>query len=133
MFAQERRILGIAASTWPGIIAPIVIGIVMLAAWECIVRYREIPAYILPGPLLIAQTLWTDWGTLSGSLWSRCASRSSRSRPRSRSASRSRSLFTQSKWLEKSLFPYAVILQVTPVVSIAPLIIIWVGDIRCRC
>ena len=39
-------------------------------------------------------------------------------------------IFTQSKWLEKSLFPYAVILQVTPVVSIAPLIIIWVGDIN---
>jgi NitT/TauT family transport system permease protein len=39
-------------------------------------------------------------------------------------------VFTQSKWLEKSLFPYAVILQVTPVVSIAPLIIIWVGDIN---
>ena len=39
-------------------------------------------------------------------------------------------LFTQSKWLEKSLFPYAVILQVTPIVAIAPLIIIWVGDIN---
>ena len=39
-------------------------------------------------------------------------------------------IFTQSKWLEKSLFPYAVILQVTPIVAIAPLIIIWVGDIK---
>ena len=39
-------------------------------------------------------------------------------------------LFTQSKWLEMSLFPYAVMLQVTPIVAIAPLIIIWVGDIN---
>jgi NitT/TauT family transport system permease protein len=39
-------------------------------------------------------------------------------------------LFTQSKWLEMSLFPYAVVLQVTPIVAIAPLIIIWVGDIN---
>ena len=39
-------------------------------------------------------------------------------------------LFAQSKWLEKSLFPYAVILQVTPIVAIAPLIIIWVDDIK---
>jgi NitT/TauT family transport system permease protein len=39
-------------------------------------------------------------------------------------------LFTQSKWLERSLFPYAVILQVTPVVAIAPLIIILVGDVN---
>ena len=37
-------------------------------------------------------------------------------------------LFTQSKWLEYSLFPYAIILQVTPIVAIAPLIIIWVND-----
>src|SRR5262249_8978102 len=38
-------------------------------------------------------------------------------------------LFAQSRWLELSFFPYAVILQVTPIVSIAPLIIIWVNDV----
>ena len=69
MFAEERRILGIAASSWPGIIAPVVIGILALAAWELTVRIKGIPHYILPGPLLIGQTLWNDWGTLSGSLW----------------------------------------------------------------
>ena len=37
-------------------------------------------------------------------------------------------LFAQSRWLEMSLFPYAVILQVTPIVAVAPLIIIWVRD-----
>src|ERR1044072_9185025 len=69
VFAQERRILGLAASTWTGIIAPVVIGIVMLAAWEAVVRIKGIPHYILPGPILIGQTLWSDWGTLSESLW----------------------------------------------------------------
>ena len=39
-------------------------------------------------------------------------------------------VFAQSRWLEMSLFPYAVLLQVTPVVAIAPLIIIWVDDIQ---
>jgi len=39
-------------------------------------------------------------------------------------------LFVQSRWLEMSLFPYAVLLQVTPIVAIAPLIIIWVKDTR---
>ncbi len=38
-------------------------------------------------------------------------------------------LFTQSRWVERAFFPYAVILQVTPVVAIAPLIIIWVKNI----
>ena len=68
VFAEDRRILGIAVSSWPGIIAPVAIGILMLAAWEATVRINQVPAYILPGPILIAQTLWKDWGTLSGSL-----------------------------------------------------------------
>ena len=38
-------------------------------------------------------------------------------------------LFTQSKWMELSLFPYAVVLQVTPVVAIAPLIILWADNL----
>ena len=42
-------------------------------------------------------------------------------------------LFAQSKWIELSLFPYAVILQVTPIVAIAPLIIIWVKNTCSRC
>jgi len=37
-------------------------------------------------------------------------------------------LFTFSRWVERTLFPYAVILQVTPIVAIAPLIIIWVNN-----
>jgi NitT/TauT family transport system permease protein len=39
-------------------------------------------------------------------------------------------LFAASKWVERSFFPYAVILQVTPIVAIAPLIIIWVNDVK---
>src|SRR6476659_7626891 len=68
VFAEEGRILGLRASSWPGIIAPVVIGILMLSAWEAVVRIKEIPPYILPGPILIAQTLWSDCDTLSGSL-----------------------------------------------------------------
>ena len=130
VFAQERRILGLAASTWPGIIAPVVIGIVMLAAWEAVVRIKGIPHYILPGPILIGQTLWSDWGTLSESLWITLRITFAALIAAITVGVSLAIIFTQSKWLEKSLFPYAVILQVTPVVSIAPLIIIWVGDIN---
>jgi len=130
VFAEERRILGIAVSTWPGIIAPIAIGIVMLAAWEAVVRIKGIPHYILPGPILIAQTLWSDWGTLSESLWITLRITFAALIAAITVGVSLAIIFTQSKWLEKSLFPYAVILQVTPVVSIAPLIIIWVGDIN---
>src|SRR5436305_1076305 len=129
VFAEERRILGLPASSWPGIIAPVVIGILMLTAWEAIVRLKSIPPYILPGPLLIGQTLWSDWATLSESLLITLRITFAALIAAVVVGVSLAIIFTQSKWLEKSLFPYAVILQVTPVVSIAPLIIIWVGDI----
>ena len=130
VFREERRILGLAASTWPGIIAPVVIGIVMLCAWEALVRIEGIPSYILPGPLLIGQTLISDWGTLSEALLITLRITFAALFAAVTVGVALAIIFTQSKWLEKSLFPYAVILQVTPIVAIAPLIIIWVGDIK---
>ncbi|HET9902702.1 MAG TPA: ABC transporter permease [Xanthobacteraceae bacterium] len=127
--APDRRVLGIAAGAWPGILAPASIGIVVLAAWEAVVRLKGIPPYILPGPVLIAETLWRDWGTLSQSLLITLRITFAALAAAVIVGLVLALLFTQSKWLEKSLLPYAVILQVTPVVSIAPLIIIWVGDI----
>ena len=130
VFATERKILGIGVSAWPGILAPIATGIVALTAWEMIVRINNVPTYILPGPLLIAQTLVSDWGTLSGALWITLRITFAALVAAVTVGVALAVVFTQSKWLEKSLFPYAVVLQVTPVVSIAPLIIIWVGDIN---
>ncbi|MGL4439633.1 MAG: ABC transporter permease [Bosea sp. (in: a-proteobacteria)] len=130
IFAQEERILGIARSTWPGILAPLIIGIFALGFWEWIVHYRSIPHYVLPGPWLIAKTLVADWDTLSGSLWITLRITFAALIAAVTVGVALAIVFTQSKWLEMSLFPYAVILQVTPVVSIAPLIIIWIGDIN---
>lgn len=130
VFAEERRVLGLAVSSWPGVIAPVVIGLVALALWEATVRINNIPPYILPGPLLIAQTLVTDWETLSQSLLITLRITLAALIAAVSIGVALAVIFTQSKWLEKSLFPYAVILQVTPVVAIAPLIIIWVGDIN---
>jgi len=130
VFTQERRILGIAASTWPGIIAPLVVGIIALGGWELTVRLREVPAYILPGPLLIVKTLFEDWTTLAQALVVTLRITFAALIAAVVVGVSLAIIFTQSKWVEKSLLPYAIILQVTPVVSIAPLIIIWVGDIN---
>jgi NitT/TauT family transport system permease protein len=127
---QERRILGVAASTWPKVLMPLFVGLLTLAVWEILVRRNAIPPYILPGPLLIAETMVTDWGTLSGSLWITLSiSLAALSVAVLLGVSLS-VLFAQSKWVELSFFPYAVILQVTPIVAIAPLIIIWVNDVK---
>ena len=127
---EERRVLGLAASTWPGILAPLAIGILVLIAWEAVVRIREIPPYILPGPLLVARTLVTDWQTLAVSLWITLRITFAALVAAVVLGGALAILFTQSRWLERALFPYAVVLQVTPVVAIAPLIIIWVNDVN---
>jgi NitT/TauT family transport system permease protein len=127
--AQERRVLGIAESTWPNIIAPLVIGLLAIGLWELIVRVKDVKPFVLPSPLLIVQTLISDWPILSHSLMITLRITAAALCAAVLGGVALAVIFTQSKWLEKSLFPYAVILQVTPIVAIAPLIIIWVGNL----
>jgi NitT/TauT family transport system permease protein len=128
VFVEERRWLGITGSGWQKIVAPLAIGLLALGLWEFVVRHAGIPPYILPGPWLILRTLVTDWGTLSGSLWITLEITGLALIAAVLLGGLLSILFTQSKWLELSLFPYAIILQVTPIVAIAPLIIIWVNN-----
>ena len=50
------------------IVAPLTLAFLALLGWDLVVRLNHIPPYILPGPLLVAKALWTDWGTLYPSL-----------------------------------------------------------------
>jgi NitT/TauT family transport system permease protein len=127
---RERRVLGLAVSTWPKILAPTVIGLVVIALWEAVVRINHIPVYILPGPILIVETLIRDWHTLSGSLLVTLQITFMALGVAVGLGVFLSVLFSQSKWIELSFFPYAVILQVTPIVAIAPLIIIYVDNIQ---
>jgi len=108
--------------------APLAVGILMLIGWEAAVRVNAIPPYILPGPLLVAETLWRDGPSLLGSLWVTFRITMAALIAAIVLGGAIAVLFAQSRLLELSFFPYAVILQVTPIVSIAPLIIIWVND-----
>jgi NitT/TauT family transport system permease protein len=110
------------------IAAPAIVGLLMLGAWEAVVRVNGIPPYILPGPVLVAEALWRDGPSLLGSLWVTLRITLAALVAAVVLGGALAVLFAQSRLLERSLFPYAVILQVTPIVSIAPLIIIWVND-----
>src|SRR6185437_11937565 len=96
--------------------------------WEAVVRIEAIPRYILPGPLLVAETLWTDGPSLLGSLLVTLRITFAALIAAALLGGAIALLFARSRVLEISLFPYAVILQVTPIVAIAPLIIIWVQN-----
>src|SRR6202040_3312104 len=108
--------------------APFAVGAAVLALWEIIVRAEGIPPYILPGPLLIAETLWTDGPSLTGSLLVTLRITLAALAAAAILGGGLALLFSLSSILALSLFPYAVILQVTPIVAIAPLIIIWVRE-----
>ena len=110
------------------LIAPLAVGILMLLGWDAVVRINAIPPYILPGPLLVAESLWRDGPSLLGSLWVTFKITMAALIAAVVLGGAIAVLFAQSRLLELSFFPYAVILQVTPIVSIAPLIIIWVND-----
>jgi NitT/TauT family transport system permease protein len=127
---RERTILGFTADAWARVLMPLAIGIVALGAWEWAVRANEVPSYILPGPIEIWKTLLRDWHTLSVSLWITLQITFVALFVAAALGLALAVLFAQSRVIELSLFPYAVILQVTPIVAIAPLIIIWVDDIR---
>ena len=110
------------------IVAPLAVGAVLLASWEIVVRVNGIPPYILPGPLAIANSLWTDGPSLLGSLLVTLRVTLAALAAAAILGGAIAVLFSLSRILELSLFPYAVILQVTPIVAIAPLIIIWVQE-----
>jgi NitT/TauT family transport system permease protein len=108
------------------IIAPVAVGALFLAGWEAVVRLEQIPQYILPAPSAIAASLWTDGPGLLASLLVTLRITLAALAAAALLGGGIALLFSLSRILELSLFPYAVILQVTPIVAIAPLIIIWV-------
>ena len=108
------------------LLAPFAIGVLFLAVWEAVVRVRGIPPYILPAPSAVAQALLTDGPSLFGSLLVTLRITLAALAAAALFGGAIALLFARSRLLELSLFPYAVILQVTPIVAIAPLIIIWV-------
>ena len=113
----------------PRIVAPLVLGAVMLGLWEGLVRAFAIPPYILPGPFLIIETLVADWSTLLPSLLVTLGITLEALLAAVVVGGLLAVLFSLSQWVELSLFPYAIVLQVTPIVAIAPLIIIWANDV----
>jgi len=110
------------------VIAPVVVGILAILAWDIFVRVTKMPPYLLPGPFLVLQTLISDWTILFPSLLITLQITIAAFVAAVVSGLLVAILFTQSKWIERSLFPYAVILQTTPIVAIAPLIIIWLKN-----
>ncbi|WP_264214420.1 ABC transporter permease [Leisingera thetidis] len=108
------------------IIMPVASILAALGLWEFLVWYNDVPHYLIPAPSLIAETLIKDWATLAQSAWFTVKLTLLSLSLAIAGGVLLGMLFALSRTVEISLFPFAVILQVTPVVAIAPLILIYV-------
>jgi NitT/TauT family transport system permease protein len=96
-----------------------------IAAWETLVRLADLPPYVLPAPSLVASTIVADRAVLFGSLAVTLATTLEALALAFLGGVALAVLFNQSRLIEHSLYPFAVVLQVTPVVAIAPLLLIY--------
>ena len=96
-----------------------------MLAWDLVVRLRGIPPYVLPGPVLVFETLIADWTLLSDSLAVTLVTTLQAFVLAALGGVGLAILFNQSKLVEYSFYPYAIILQVTPMVAIAPLLLVY--------
>ncbi len=108
---------------WPSLLACVLLGL-----WQGLVVAFDVPAYLVPSPVRVAQAMVADAAMLFGALAVTLKITLLAFACAVVLGVAVAFAFVQSRVLEAALFPYAVLLQVTPIVAIAPLIIIWVKD-----
>jgi len=107
------------------VVLPIIALALGIAVWDVVVRINDIQPYVLPSPRLVAETLVTDRAILTSSLMATLETTFEGLILALVGGIGLAILFNQSRLIEYSLYPYAVILQVTPIVAIAPLLLIY--------
>jgi len=107
---------------------PWLVAALLVLIWQVWVTLAEVPAYLVPAPSEIARKLLADWHLLAPAWWTTLKVTALALLCAIVLGSLTAFVFVQSRWIEAAFFPYAVLLQVTPIVAIAPLIIIWVQD-----
>jgi NitT/TauT family transport system permease protein len=107
---------------------PVLMVMLAVAAWQAHIVINQVPRYIMPAPLDVVTALYTDWGTLFPSLLVTLRITFMALVIALLGGVGLAIVLVQSKWIELALFPFAVILQVTPMIAIAPLLIIYMPD-----
>ncbi len=110
------------------ITAPLLVGVVMILMWEIACRVFHVPVFLFPKPSDIGHTLASEWPSLLRALGMTLRIAFQAFAAAVIIGTLIAFVFVQSRAIERSFFPYAVLLQVTPIVAIAPLIIILVKN-----
>jgi len=104
---------------------PIAVLGLTIVLWYAVVQIYHIAPYVLPGPELVLSTLVTDRGMLASALFATLVTTLQGFALAVAGGVGLAILFNQSRLIEYSFYPYAVILQVTPILAIAPLLLIY--------
>jgi NitT/TauT family transport system permease protein len=107
-------------------VAPIIFGIIALSAWQGAVWIMDVPSYVIPGPLAIAQAYFRDYAILNPALLSTLTVTFAALLVATAVGVALAVAMAASQLFRAAVQPWAVMLQVTPIVAIAPLIILWV-------
>ena len=108
-------------------VLPLALGVAVLALWEFCVRHYQVPVFLLPAPSAIWTAFAAHFASLLQSLGTTLAVTWIAYLIALAGGIGLAMVFSQSRAAELALYPYSVTLQVTPVLAIAPLIIIWTG------
>jgi NitT/TauT family transport system permease protein len=107
------------------VVVPVGMLVLAIIAWEVYVIVSGTPKYILPSPVDVVGALAVGWPTLLPSLWVTLSITFEALILALIGGVGLAIVLVQSKWIELALFPFAVVLQVTPIVAIAPLLLIY--------
>ncbi len=118
--------MGASRSAWRQRALPALVLLALIGAWELGVRLAQIPAFTLPAPSLIVQTAFANFGSLAASWWTTLKITFGALALACAGGALIAAVFALSPTLERALLPVAVVLQVTPLVAIAPLILIYI-------
>jgi len=112
---------------WVQRLAPLALTALLLAAWEIACRATQVPAYFLPPPSAVASALAANLPVLAAAAWRTLTVAFAALVIASLIAQAIAILIGLNPLLERAVRPLASVLQVTPVVAIAPLVLIWAG------
>jgi NitT/TauT family transport system permease protein len=108
-------------------VAPLFVFASLILAWEAACRRFAIPSYFLPPPSEIARAAVENWRILLASAWNTLAMALEALLVSSALACSVALIVVLNETIERTIRPLAVALQVTPVIAIAPQVVIWAG------
>lgn len=119
----RAALIGRVATAGP----PIAVLIVVLLAWQGVTAWRDVPPYLVPSPTDILHAAWTSRSELAGSLWITTKESVIAFTLSAIAGVLGAVLLAASRTVERSFYPYVIVLQTIPIVATAPIIIIWIG------